>query len=121
MSILVFLLSIGILVAIWYLHNYVADMKLILMDYERELADLKNYFKQGTEVPKNDPPIPKYKLTVEILDPIGLAKRESSMAKVAGDIAPHIVNKEVYAQAKEETIKELQRRNVEAKVDIIIV
>ncbi|MBF0100640.1 MAG: hypothetical protein HQK77_07000 [Desulfobacterales bacterium] len=62
-----------------------------------------------------------YRLLVELVDPLALAKRESDMAKIFSEIAPNFVTKEVYRQAKKQAILDLQQRNVEGHVSIITI
>lgn len=62
--------------------------------------------------------IPDMLITIEVSDPIGLAKKRSDLAKLVGDMLPIMVKRIVYEEVRKETIKELQRQNVEATVKI---
>lgn len=62
---------------------------------------------------------PRMLVTIEVKDPIGLARRESYIGKIASDWLPDLVKQKVYEQVRKETIEELKRKNVDAKVNII--
>lgn len=58
-------------------------------------------------------------VTIEVKDPISLAKRESYLGKLASTWIPDLVILKVYEQVQKETIEELKRKNVDAKVNIV--
>jgi hypothetical protein len=62
--------------------------------------------------------LPDMLVTIEVNDPLTLAKRESSIARAVGDMVPFMVKHFVYQQVARETIEELKRKNVDAKVKI---
>ncbi len=57
-------------------------------------------------------------LTVRVLDPIGLAKRESRSARVVADHMPAMVSKRVYQQVMKELGEELNARGIEAEMAV---
>ncbi|MFC1850723.1 hypothetical protein ACFL27_11070 [candidate division CSSED10-310 bacterium] len=61
----------------------------------------------------------RFRLVIEIVDPIDLAKRESSLARLTTDIVPTFITKEVYKKVRKEMIKVLKQRDIEADIRIL--
>lgn len=59
------------------------------------------------------------RVTIEVKDPIKLAKEKSFIGKLIGDMAPALIKKRVYEEVQKEAILELKKQNVESKVDIV--
>ncbi|MBW4933240.1 hypothetical protein [Marinobacter sp. F4206] len=57
---------------------------------------------------------PEFVLTLRVLDPIAIAKRESRSARVLADRLPVMVRKMVY----QEVMKELESELVEREIDV---
>ena len=65
--------------------------------------------------PDNDPELV---LTLKVVDPIALAKRESRSARVLADHLPVIVRKMVYQEVMKELEQELEERDIEVQMHI---
>lgn len=61
---------------------------------------------------------PEMVITLRVIDPIGLAKRESRSARLLADRLPVMVRKMVYQQVIKELQEELQERQIEADMAI---
>lgn len=57
-------------------------------------------------------------LTVRVVDPIGVAKRESRSARIVADHLPNMVRRRVYQQVMREVGAELAERGVEAEMKV---
>jgi len=62
---------------------------------------------------------PEYRLLIEILDPIAVAKSESVLALFASEIVPGIVTREVYNQVRSEVILAMKERGIETDIRVI--
>lgn len=65
--------------------------------------------------PDNDPELV---LTLKVVDPIALAKRESRSARVLADHLPVMVRKMVYQEVMKELEQELEERDIEVQMHI---
>lgn len=63
-------------------------------------------------------PDPDMILTVKVLDPITIAKRESRSARVLADHLPVMVRKMVYQQVMTELGEELSSRGIDVEMNI---
>ncbi|QSP93837.1 hypothetical protein LPB19_11580 [Marinobacter salinisoli] len=61
---------------------------------------------------------PELVLTLRVIDPIGLAKRESKSARVLADKLPIMVRKMVYQEVMKELQQEMSERNIPVKMHI---
>ncbi|PVY78177.1 hypothetical protein C8D92_102214 [Tamilnaduibacter salinus] len=61
---------------------------------------------------------PEMVLTLRVIDPIGVAKRESRSARVVADYLPVLVRKQVYQQVIREVGAELSERGIDADLNI---
>lgn len=61
---------------------------------------------------------PEMVITLRVIDPIGLAKRESRSARLLADRLPVMVRKMVYEQVMKELGEELRERQIEAEMAI---
>jgi hypothetical protein len=62
----------------------------------------------------------EYRVSIEIIDPISLANRESKLARIASNFAPDLITKEVYKQLQKEVMLVMEKRNIKSSVTIII-
>ena len=67
---------------------------------------------------KSQPGNLRYRMVVEVSDPLGVAQRESKLAGLIKNTAPDIVIRKVYDQVVERTIKQLKKEDVEADVKL---
>jgi len=65
--------------------------------------------------PGNDPELV---LTLKVVDPIALAKRESRSARILADHLPVMVRKMVYQEVMKELEQELTEREIEVQMHI---
>lgn len=61
---------------------------------------------------------PEMMLTVKVLDPILVAKRESRSARVVADRLPVMVTKMVYQQVMQEVAREMGERDIAVEMKI---
>ena len=61
---------------------------------------------------------PELVITLQVLDPIALAKRESRSARVLADKLPVMVRKMVYQEVMKELEEELTEREIEVDMQI---
>jgi hypothetical protein len=61
---------------------------------------------------------PELVITLRVVDPIALAKRESRSARVLADKLPAMVHKMVYQQVMKELKAELAVREIDVKLQI---
>ncbi|MDO3722247.1 hypothetical protein QVZ43_10985 [Marinobacter sp. chi1] len=61
---------------------------------------------------------PELVLTLRVIDPIGLAKRESKSARVLADKLPIMVRKMVYQEVMKELEQEMSERNIPVQMHI---
>lgn len=61
---------------------------------------------------------PEMVLTLRVLDPISLAKRESKSARMLADRLPIMVKKLVYQEVMKELEKELEERDIPAEMKL---
>jgi hypothetical protein len=61
---------------------------------------------------------PELVITLRVIDPIALAKRESRSARVLADKLPVMVRKMVYQEVMKELKAELTERDIEADMQI---
>ena len=57
-------------------------------------------------------------LTVKVLDPIAVAKRESRSARILADRLPVMVSKMVYQEVMEELEQELREREIDVYMQL---
>ena len=61
---------------------------------------------------------PEMMLTLKVVDPIALAKRESKSARLLADRLPVMVRKMVYQQVMREVGEELEERDIKVEMNI---
>ncbi|SDW65674.1 hypothetical protein [Marinobacter mobilis] len=61
---------------------------------------------------------PEMMLTVKVLDPILVAKRESRSARVVADRLPVMVTKMVYQRVMQEVAQEMEQREIDVEMKI---
>jgi len=61
----------------------------------------------------------KYCLVIEIIDPEGVARRESSLARLIVDVAPTLITREVYKKVRKEMTTILKQRNIDVQIQIL--
>jgi hypothetical protein len=60
-----------------------------------------------------------YLLSIEINDPIGLAHKESKLARMLTEYAPNFIVGEVYRHVRKEIKKTMKERGIDATIRII--
>ncbi|MFO1479432.1 MAG: hypothetical protein U1F40_04435 [Turneriella sp.] len=100
--------------------HYYFGLRKALRRAETELAELRRLTVGGEATrPAGDAPF--IRMLVEVKEPIALANRESSLAKLASGTAPNVVTKKVYEQVVAQTRQQLKDKNVDAEVSIIVI
>ncbi|MGP4844202.1 hypothetical protein ACTXGQ_08725 [Marinobacter sp. 1Y8] len=102
--VLLFAVSVGVLI-------YLKQQRQVINAALARLDTIK-----GSD--SDDTSEPYMVLTVRVLDPIGLAKRESRSARVVADHMPAMVSKRVYQQVMKELGEELNARGIDAEMAV---
>lgn len=110
MTVFLFLCVIGLLIASVVLFVQLRRQTRMLEDALTRLEPLGS--------PNRDASDPSMVLTVRVLDPIGVAKRESRSARIVADHLPKMVCRRVYQQVMSEVGAELAERGVEAEMNV---
>ena len=74
----------------------------------------KNAIKQGQLAI----PYPTLRISIEITDPIGLARREQPFTKYLSQVSPNLIIKKVYEQVAKEVEEGLKEQHVDAEIKI---
>lgn len=114
-SVLVALLALlmGVVLHYWF------AVRKALKKAHQEILHLRSL---ALETPhwSNKTEQPYIRMVVEVLNPIEVAHRESSLAKLVSNTAPNVVVKKVYERVVRETIEEMKKKNVEANVSLLV-
>ena len=110
------LLFVGIIVESAFFYNYY--LKTTRSANDRNLPPESNgQAKKPGSVSKGC----EYRVAIEILDPISVAKRESKLARIVTDLAPNLITKEVYKRVQKEVNESMNQRGIESKVTVITI
>lgn len=88
----------------WLLYQY-RDQARLLQQAQETLAELSS-----ADTPQREPEL---MLTLRVVDPIALAKRESRSARVLAETLPVMVRRMVYQQVMDEVEAELRDREID--------
>ena len=113
---LVFAVSAVLAIIYFYLKNIGALMARTRREVEEVFGRRK---KEDGILPDSNGPVPGYRILIELVDPIAVAHRESAMARLVSEIAPHMVTRAVYRQLRKELGEALVQRNIDAKVSVL--
>lgn len=102
------LLALALAVTVWLL--------IQVRQQQNKLSALKNRLDKLADIDMTEEP--DILLTLRVVDPLALARRESRSARVLGDRLPITVKKMVYQQVMREVAEELKQRNVEAVIQM---
>lgn len=61
---------------------------------------------------------PNPMITIEILNPMEVAARESWVAGAVGNLSPPLIRSIVYKRAREQIVEQLRERGLQAKVEV---
>lgn len=61
---------------------------------------------------------PEYRVAVEVIDPVALARRESKLAWVVAGVAPDYITREVYKHIQEEIALAMEERGIDASITL---
>ncbi len=92
-----------------------AGLKKKFLFYEEELTNLRERLED------ENLELPDLRVMIRIKDPLGLAQRESKLARVAASPAPNIVKRKCYEQVARETYDEFQVKGIETEVKVVTV
>lgn len=62
-----------------------------------------------------------YRVAIEILDPVSIARRESKLAGIITGLAPNLIVREVYKRVRKEVARSMEERGIESRVTVITV
>ena len=116
MNIHILLIIVSILILqIAYLYYSIYKLKKIY--YSKD-----SVFKNSAIMGENDPmKEPDYRILIEIMNPLLIAQKESSLAKSIMDVAPTIVKKKIYEESMKEITREMKLREIDSKIDLIVI
>lgn len=92
----------------------------VLVGRIRKASGKLSYREQGRAGAASGEAGPGCRILIELADPIALAHRESKMARIVSDIAPHMITRAVYRQLCREVRQSLAQREIDARVTIQI-
>ncbi len=69
------------------------------------------------DIPEQQPD-PELAIILKVVDPIGLAKRESRAGRIMGDRLPTMAKKMVYQEVLKELATELESREIDVDIQI---
>lgn len=84
----------------------------------RQQLQLANDQLNALTDPLTDNREPEMVITLKVIDPISLAKRESRSARLLADRLPIMISKMVYQQVMRELEEELKQRQIDAEMAI---
>lgn len=85
-----------------------------------QILEQRKVIRQIMEQDRIDEPgaDPELVLTLKVLDPIAVAKRESRSARILADRLPVMVSKMVYQEVMKELEQELQEREIDIHMQL---
>jgi len=118
--IIIIILVLGIAVISMLFYRYARINSRELMKQKQDTEE----YRLGSNAGETSNPLfvsgnPEYRLLIEILDPIAVAKSESVLALFASEIVPGIVTREVYNQVRSEVILAMKERGIETDIRVI--
>ena len=114
------ILILGLLTTLYFIYQYITKISTLVIDIKKAFKELEQPIE--IETPKKTnllPPPCEFRVTIEIVDPITLANKESKLAKVVSNIAPNFITKEVYKKVQDEVALSLQERGIESNVMVV--
>ena len=118
--IIIIILVLGIAVTSMLFYRYARINSREVMKLKQDIEESR----PGSNAGERTNPLfvsrnPEYRLVIEILDPIAVAKSESVLALFASEIVPDIVTREVYNQVRSEVIIAMKERGIETNIRVI--
>jgi len=103
---LLLVLSAVLILLSGFLYWQILEQKKVI----RQIMEQDSIDESGTE--------PELVLTLKVLDPIAVAKRESRSARILADRLPVMVSKMVYQEVMKELDQELQEREIDVYMQL---
>lgn len=103
---LLLVLSAVLILLSGFLYWQILEQKKVI----RQIMEQDSIDESGTE--------PQLVLTLKVLDPIAVAKRESRSARILADRLPVMVSKMVYQEVMKELDQELQEREIDVYMQL---
>ena len=118
-----FLLTSLILLSVisFYLVKQINRNQQELVKSEEARIEIEQRLKlniERNEIKQSESLYSSMKISIEIKDPIGLAKREQPFTKYLSQITPSLIINKVYAQVAKEIEVGLKERHVDIKINI---
>ena len=89
-----------------------------LIKSEEARIEIETLLKIDPEKDDSPTPYPAMRISIEITDPIGLARREQPFTKYLSQITPSMIIKKVYEQVAAEVEAGLKERHVDSEINI---
>ena len=118
--VIIIILVLGITVISLLFYRYARINSREVMKHKQDIGECR----LGSNADESTNPLfvsknPEYRLVIEIVDPIAVAKSESVLALFASEIVPGIVTREVYNQVRSEVMLAIKERGIEADIRVI--
>jgi len=102
------------------IYNYVMGISEQSLQLQKDVKELGQQLKIGnTKDAKRLPLKSEFRIAIEIVDPIALARKESAVARIATEIAPHYVTKEVYKRFTEEITDAMKDKGIDINISLL--
>ena len=115
--ILVLICAFAALLAAYLLQaRRVARLEQALLTLQQDQGSLAQAWQATGAEARRLLPVGTALLSIEILNPLELASRESRMAGVLGQVTPTLLRKLVYERVREQLLQDLPQHGVEAEI-----
>ncbi|WP_162628806.1 hypothetical protein [Marinobacter bohaiensis] len=111
MTVFLFLCVLALTVVAALLFFRLRQQARLLEDARERIAALGQPLDESLEEPY-------LVLTVRVLDPLGVARRESRSARIMADHMPNMISRRVYQEVMREVGAELTSRGIEAEMNV---
>jgi len=101
-----------------YLVKQIKRNQQDLIKSEEARIEIETLLKIAPKKDDSPTPYPAMRISIEITDPIGLARREQPFTKYLSQITPSMIIKKVYEQVAAEVEAGLKERHVDSEINI---
>ena len=116
----IFLLSCVLFLLIFFYFQYLRPLSRIMPATERyNGALIHKRLQPGDDEDSNNAYTAAYLLSIEIKDPIGIAQKESRLARMLTEHAPNFIIGQVYQHVRKEIKETMKARGIDATIRTI--
>lgn len=113
----IFLLSLSLLF-ILLLFVWIRKLQKNLQEAEKQLGELHRRVEALAEQGEGEFTKSSFSISIELEDPIALAKSRSSLAKWVSNVSPNFIEEKVYQKVQEELQNAFQEKEIPSKIRI---